>query len=177
MADAFGAPLHYVRGNHDVGSAWAQAERGLLPGPMPEATVVVEAGLGPHRLLGLTGVQPPRDTRCGAGTMWRRAFAGWMRARSSGPLVVVSHAPPRGLNDAADLDASWLHRLPLARRRLAPPIWLHGHTALVRRGLDARCARHGPTLLYNCTGATLVELVPAAAGARAWMRASRFGRP
>ena len=45
--------------------------------------------------------------------------------------------------------------------RLQPPLWLHGHTALVRRGLDARCLQHDRTLLYNCTGATLVELVPA----------------
>jgi hypothetical protein len=39
-------------------------------------------------------------------------------------------------------------------------LWLHGHTALVRRGIDGRSVRHGETLLYNCTGATLVELVP-----------------
>src|SRR5690606_36303378 len=36
VTDAFGAPLHYVRGNHDVGSAWTASERGFLPAPMPE---------------------------------------------------------------------------------------------------------------------------------------------
>ena len=44
--------------------------------------------------------------------------------------------------------------------RLRPPLWLHGHTALVRRGIDDRSARLGDTTFYNCTGATLVELMP-----------------
>ena len=31
LADAFGVPLLYVRGNHDVGGAWAEAEREHVP--------------------------------------------------------------------------------------------------------------------------------------------------
>jgi Icc-related predicted phosphoesterase len=159
VADAFDAPLHYVRGNHDVGAAWVQAEGTLLPGPMPEGAIVTEGGLG---LIGFSGspVYSHRGHEVGATTMLRRAFVGWMRARSSGPLIVVSHAPPRGLNDASDPTHRGFAAFRWLVDRLAPPIWLHGHTALVRRGLDARCTRHGPTLLYNCTGATLVELVP-----------------
>jgi Predicted phosphoesterases, related to the Icc protein len=94
--------------------------------------------------------------------MWLRAIRGWLALwRHRRPLLVISHAPPRGLNDARDET----HRGFVAFRwlidRLRPPLWLHGHTALVRRGLDARCLQHDGTLLYNCTGATLVELVPA----------------
>ena len=33
VSDAFHAPLRYIRGNHDVGSAWAHTERTLLPEP------------------------------------------------------------------------------------------------------------------------------------------------
>jgi hypothetical protein len=44
--------------------------------------------------------------------------------------------------------------------RLRPPLWLHGHTRLMRRDSTGRLFRHGPTLLYNCTGAVLVELTP-----------------
>jgi hypothetical protein len=159
VADAFGAPLHYVRGNHDVGSAWVNAERGMLPRPMPEATVVTEAGIG---LIGFSGspVYSGRGHEVGTGAMWRRAISGWMRARTRGPLLVVSHAPPRGLNDAEDPTHQGFTAFRWLVDRLAPPLWLHGHTALVRRGIDARCARHGATLLYNCTGSTLVELVP-----------------
>jgi hypothetical protein len=159
VADAFGAPLRYVRGNHDVGSAWAQAEGGILPLSMPEATVVTEAGVA---LIGFSGspVYSGRGHEIGALTMWRRALTGWLRARSRGPVLVVSHAPPRDLNDAPDLTHRGFTAFRWLVDRLTPPIWLHGHTALVRRGVDARCARHGPTVLYNCTGATLIELVP-----------------
>ena len=44
--------------------------------------------------------------------------------------------------------------------RIDPPLWLHGHTALVRRGIDDRIATHGGTTFYNCTGSTLIELLP-----------------
>ena len=37
VSDAFGAPLRYVRGNHDVGAAWAHTEPAILPEPMPDA--------------------------------------------------------------------------------------------------------------------------------------------
>ena len=60
VADAFGVPLHYVRGNHDVGSAWSHTEPALLPEPMPDATLVDEAGL---RIIGFSG----SPTYCGRG--------------------------------------------------------------------------------------------------------------
>lgn len=159
VADAFGVPLRYVRGNHDVGSAWVHAERLLLPRPMPEGKVVDEAGL---HLLGFSG--SPRYSDRGMqfteAEMWLRVGAAALSARGAGPLLVMTHAPPRDTND----DADPAHRGFRAFRWLAdvihPPLWLHGHTALVRRGLDARCARRNRTLFYNTTGATLVELDP-----------------
>ena len=73
---------------------------------------------------------------------------------------MVSHAPPRDVNDDDDI----AHRGFVAFRwlveRIRPPLWLHGHTALVRRGIDDRLARHNGTAFYNCTGATLIELLP-----------------
>ncbi|MGH2357554.1 MAG: hypothetical protein ACRDGJ_06020, partial [Candidatus Limnocylindria bacterium] len=52
VADAFGVPLRYVRGNHDVGSAWIHAEHQLLPRPLRDGRVVEESGL---HLLGFSG--------------------------------------------------------------------------------------------------------------------------
>jgi uncharacterized protein len=160
VTDAFGAPLVYVRGNHDVGSAWVHSERRNLPEPIPDGAVRAEAGL---RIAGFSG--SPRYNNRGmqvsALRMWIRVASAWPRLQRNVPLLMVSHAAPRGLNDADD----HAHRGFTAFRwlvdRLAPPLWLHGHTALVRRGLDDRTVRYGPTILYNCTGATLVELVPA----------------
>ncbi len=162
VADAFGAPMRYVRGNHDVGSAWVHTEHALLPAPMPDARVVTEAGLS---LIGFSGspIYSGRGLEVSGSTMWRRAITGWLRGRAARPLIVVTHTPPRDINDDDDLTHRGFPAFRWLAERLRPPLWLHGHTALVRRGLDDRCARHGETLFYNCTGSTLIELTPPAA--------------
>lgn len=159
VTDAFDAPLRYVRGNHDVGSAWSATRRTLLPVPMPDGRVVEEDGL---RLLGFSGspVYSEGPMQVSALGMWTRVIRSSSAAQRAKPVLVVSHAPPRDMND----DDDRAHRGFTAFRwlvdRLAPPLWLHGHTALVRRGIDDRCATHNGTLFYNCTGATLIELHP-----------------
>lgn len=159
VTDAFHAPLRYVRGNHDVGAAWAHTERELLPHAMPDATLVEDAGL---RIIGFSGSPRynARELQISELAMWTKVVVAWLRSLRARPLLVVTHAPPRDVND----DQDRAHRGFLAYRwlaqRLAPPLWLHGHTALVRRGIDDRSATHGETLFYNCTGATLVELMP-----------------
>jgi uncharacterized protein len=159
VTDAFHAPLRYIRGNHDVGSAWADTERTHLPEPMADGRIVGELGL---RIVGFSG--SPRYNERGmqrsALGMWASVVGAWPRLRGTGPLLVVTHAPPRDVNDDDDL----AHRGFVAFRwlveRIRPPLWLHGHTALVRRGIDDRMARHNGTTFYNCTGATLIELMP-----------------
>jgi hypothetical protein len=158
VTDAFHAPLRYVRGNHDVGAAWLHSEHATLPEPMPEASVVTEAGLS---LIGFSGspVYSHRGHEVSALAMWSHAVRGWLSARSREPVLVVSHAPPRDVNDDDDLTHRGFTAFRWLAERLHAPLWLHGHTALVRRGIDARCARFAGTLFYNCTGATLIELV------------------
>ena len=86
-------------------------------------------------------------------------------------MLVVSHAPPRDVNDGEDLAHRGFTAFRWLTNRLQPPLWLHGHTALVRRGIDHRSASRNGTLFYNCTGATLIEL--AAGRGRRWMSRSR----
>jgi hypothetical protein len=159
VSDAFRAPLRYVRGNHDVGTAWSRARRMLLPEPMPEGRVCDELGIA---LIGFSG--SPRyneePMQVSSLAMWTRVLAAWGKAQRGRPLLVVSHAPPRGMNDGTDRAHRGFTAFRWLVRRLDAPLWLHGHTRLVRRGIDGRCARHAGTLLYNCTGATLVELLP-----------------
>ena len=159
VADAFGAPLRYVRGNHDVGAAWSATGRALLPEPMPDGHVVEEAGL---RFIGFSGspVYNERNMQVTALGMWAKVIGSWSAAQRARPLIVVSHAPPRDMNDDPDLAHRGFTSFRWLVDRLSPPLWLHGHTALVRRGIDDRCMRHEGTLFYNCTGATLVELQP-----------------
>ena len=166
LADAFGVPLLYVRGNHDVGSSWGATEREALPEPMADGRIQEEAGI---RLLPFSGApryaphgRPGAEQQVSGSTMWRRVLGAWPRAALHRPLLVVSHAAPRGLNDAADHAHRGFASFRWLVDRLAPTLWLHGHTALVRRGIDARSVRHAGTLLVNVTGATLVELTPPA---------------
>ncbi|HSJ00540.1 MAG TPA: metallophosphoesterase [Patescibacteria group bacterium] len=159
VTDAFHAPLRYVRGNHDVGAAWASSERSQLPEPMRDGAIVSEAGL---RLIGFSGSPRynERNLQVSSLGMWIKVIGAWVRASRVRPLIVVTHAPPRDVND----DHDHAHRGFAAFRwfvdRIDPPLWLHGHTALVRRGIDDRIATHAGTTFYNCTGATLVELLP-----------------
>lgn len=165
LADAFGVPLLYVRGNHDVGLAW-QHEQPSIPEPLRDGRVHDEDGL---RLLAFSGSpryaphgRPDADQQVSGLGMWRQVLGAMPGAMMQRPLLVLTHAAPRGLNDAPDP----AHRGFVAYRwlldRIRPPLWLHGHTALVRRGMDARSLRHDGTLLVNVTGATLVELLPPA---------------
>jgi Icc-related predicted phosphoesterase len=159
VSDAFHAPLRYVRGNHDFGPAWTHTERELLPQPMPDATVVEEIGI---RMIGFSGspVYNTRGMQVSAIGMWMRVFVAWLRTLRVRPLLVVTHAPPRDVNDDQDPAHRGFRSFRWLVRRLTPPLWLHGHTALVRRGIDDRSAKLGETLFYNCTGATLLELLP-----------------
>ena len=158
LADAFCVPLIYVRGNHDVGAAWRHEQRESLPAPLVDGRVHQELGL---RVIGFSGSPRynDRELQFSESTMWLRAIAAGIR-RPKAPILVISHTPPRGMNDDDDLPHRGFTAFRWLADRLAPPLWLHGHTALVRTGLDDRCVRHGNTLFYNCTGATLVELVP-----------------
>lgn len=158
IADAFPAvPMRYVRGNHDEGPAWAHTRRVVLPEPMRDGEVVEEAGI---RLIGFSGspVYNQGGMQVSGIGMWMRVLASSMRAARRRPVMVVTHAPPRGVNDDTDLAHRGFPAFRWLADRLRPPLWLHGHTALVRRGIDDRSARRNGTLFYNCTGATLVEL-------------------
>jgi Icc-related predicted phosphoesterase len=160
VADAFrGVPLVYVRGNHDVGSAWAHEQRASLPEPLADGQLHEEAGLS---IVGFSGSPrySDRGMEVSALQMWLRVLPAWHRLRGRGPLLVLTHAAPRGMNDAPDKAHRGFEAFRWLAERLTPPLWLHGHTALVRRGLDERILRANGTVLYNCTGATLIELCP-----------------
>jgi hypothetical protein len=161
VADAFHrVPLVYVRGNHDTGEAWAIGERTTRPEAIADGRLRIEAGLP---ILGFSGspvYNRPSPVQVSGLRMWLHALRGALTSLGRRPLLVISHAPPRGLNDADDVTHRGFDALRWLIDVLRPPLWLHGHTALVRRGLDSRSVSRDGTLLYNCTGSTLVELVP-----------------
>ncbi len=153
LADAFHAPLLYVRGNHDRGANWSVGRADL-----PHA---LDRGLEKLAGLPVAGLSWPGEARGQAvrdeGAAWRQALGTWLRLRGARPLIVLSHVPPRGLGDVPEDD---YHRGFAAYRwlcrRLGPRLWLHGHTAPAAAG-DWR-VDWGATTLVNATGAVLVEI-------------------
>lgn len=169
VGDAFCVPVHYVRGNHDVGESWELSDndptQSRAPEALPDGRVVREAGI---RIVGFSGSPPysARGFEVPAGKMWWRVGRFGLFQRRGRPLLVVTHAAPRDAGDGPDQPHRGFRAFRWLAERLQPPLWLHGHTTLARRDREARSTRLGRTLLYNCVGSTLVELTPPDGGPR-----------
>ena len=158
LADAFNAPLVYVRGNHDRGGQWHER-----PLPVPgwlEAGRIERLGGVPIVGLEWPGVDEPGNRRR-PWLAWRQAIRvarALVTARLwRGPILVLSHVPPAGVGDTTT-DAYHVG-FPAYRwllDRLAPPIWLHGHTTTA--SVSRLVERSGASVVANATGALLVEL-------------------
>ena len=165
LADAFNAPLVYVRGNHDRGGEWEERPLGA-PAWLEAGRIDRIAGIGIVG-LGWPGVLDPGNRRR-PWLAWRQSLAIARRALRSRlalrrePLVVISHVPPAGIGDAPDPFHRGFGAYRWLLGLLKPPIWIHGHTttASVERLLE----QSGSTAVANATGAMLIELVPPAAG-------------
>jgi hypothetical protein len=164
LCDAFAVPMAYVRGNHDRGGRWQESSQELAPHPLESGAL--------HELDGLlvVALEWPGlrhgDRARHDGTAWTDALRvtrgrTWrqFRGRASGPVVVVSHAPPHGVGDtAADAYHLGFAGYRWLLDRLAPPLWLHGHVPPASVG--SWRVQHGPTTVVNATGAVLVEFRP-----------------
>ena len=163
LGDAFHVPVAYIRGNHDRGGHWrdtvSDAPRPLRSGRLTEICGLTVA---PFEWPGVGSTRAALRDERGAWFDVLRAARGLLARRlrgPAGPVLVLSHAPPRGVGDST---ADPYHLGYAAYRwlldRVRPPLWLHGHVtpASVRDWRDA-C---GPTTVANVTGAVLVELTP-----------------
>ena len=164
LADAFGVPLVYVRGNHDRGGGWEEEKR-LAPRPLDSGGATTLAGI---RIAGLAwpGVERRGNERH-AGLAWYDALRvawHWLLSRVSGRgsrLLVISHVPPAGAGDApADPYHMGFGAYRWLLHRVRPPVWLHGHTTTA--SVPTLLVRDDGTTLVNVTGAVLLELVPPA---------------
>jgi hypothetical protein len=165
LADAFRAPLVYVRGNHDHGGDWDEREP-VVPRPMSSGSTSRLAGLTvaalewPGAGSAHNARRPDLAWRDATGLLWRRVRRR-LRPRGSGrdePMLVISHAAPEGAGDGPDLYHRGFPAYRMLLERLRPPVWLHGHTTTA--SVDTLVVRSGRTTLVNVTGAVLVELVP-----------------
>jgi hypothetical protein len=158
LADAFKAPLLYVRGNHDRDAGWTVGAE-HIPEPLDRF----------EQLDGLTiaGLSWPGKDR---GRAERDGTAAWWQAATTvakatvsrqWPDIILSHVPPRGLGDAAEDDYhrgfSGYHWLC---RALHPRLWLHGHTTTA--SIEDWRVTYGDTVLVNVTGGVLIEIADSA---------------
>jgi hypothetical protein len=160
LGDAFGVPVAFVRGNHDRGGHWSETARRaphhLVSGHLVNVQGITVApfewpGLQPHRALRNEWRAWLDVLRAEQGVIVRRLLG------RGAPILVLSHAPPRGVGDK---DSDPYHHGYRGYRwlleRLRPPLWLHGHTTPASVA-DWR-APHGPTMVANVTGSVVVEL-------------------
>jgi uncharacterized protein len=160
VADALRAPVAYVRGNHDRGSAWVAGAGRSLPPAAPPSGLDGDRAAG-LRIVGLgwPGVENEETQPSERGAWWQAVRAAFAQLRRRGPLLVISHVPPQGLGD---MPGSNYHRGFAGYRwlvgRLRPALWLHGHVHPA--AAEAIVVEAGTTPIINVTGATLIDLDP-----------------
>ena len=170
LGDAFKVPVVFVRGNHDRGGHWSETAR-RAPDHLRSGHLVDVAGItvAPFEWPGLHTDRAMRDEL----HAWRDVLRLWRTLasrrlfRGQAPILVISHAPPRGVGDHA---ANRYHLGYAAYRwlldRLRPPLWLHGHVDPASK-TDWRTSC-GPTVVANVTGSVVVELIPPSPRSVAW---------
>lgn len=159
LADAFDAPLVYVRGNHDRGGDWEErplrVPAWLEPGRVDRLAGVAIVGLGWPGLFEAGNRRRPW-------LAWRQAWAIGRRAlrdrltRRREPFIVISHVPPAGIGDARDAYHQGFGAYRWLLGNLRPPVWIHGHTTTA--SVTTMLERTDDTAVANATGAVLVEL-------------------
>jgi uncharacterized protein len=155
LADAFRAPLVYVRGNHDRGGPWPEPRQ--VPPPSQGLSEDAMTGLP---LLGLPWPTSNRGpARHDEGAAWWQVLrlSGRRLVASAAPVLVFSHAPPRGAGDTpSDPYHVGFRAYRFVLDRLKPPLWLHGHSALAAS--SSWHTRAAGTEVVNVTGTVLIEL-------------------
>jgi Icc-related predicted phosphoesterase len=162
LGDAFGVPVAYVRGNHDRGGHWSETAT-HAPTHLSSGHLIQVGGItvAPFEWPGLRRDEAPRDEWLA----WRDVIRAWrtlLVRRVLGrraPVLVVSHAPPRGVGDH---EANRYHLGYAAYRwlldGLRPPLWIHGHVNPAT--IEDWRETHGSSMVANVTGSVVVELVP-----------------
>ena len=170
-----GAPLYYVRGNHDPSEEKAAPAGCIsLDGRVVNAGDLTLAGLSGSRWYsGGANQYTERAMRHRVRMLSARITLGALGGRKR-PDVFVTHASPFGLGDREDpAHVGFEAFLPLIDRH-EPPLWLHGHVHLYGPEVaDQRVTSRGTTRVVNVYGHQILE-VPRSETAR-WVASSKSG--
>lgn len=155
-----GAPLYYVRGNHDPAEdRGAPAGCVSLDGRVVDAGGLTLAGLsGSRRYSGGPNQYTERVMRRRAYMLSARISLGSLKGRKK-PSVFVTHAPPSGLGDREDTCHRGFEAFLSLIDRHEPSLWLHGHVHLYGpETADRRVTGRGATRVVNVYGHQILEL-------------------
>ncbi len=155
LATLYGAPLLFVRGNHDP-----PGRKGAYPaGAEIDGRVVVEHGLVIGGLEGCIryndGAHQYTERQMMAKVMALRLRLGLRRRLD----VLITHGPPPGATEGADAAHRGLRAVRRAVEWMKPQLLLHGHVHPHGRDI-VRQTRLGATTVINVVGHRVIE-VPA----------------
>lgn len=166
--DALGCPLFYVRGNHDKVVEYTSTGQYTYP----------QGGIDLHRKtaiyngLILAGVEGSLKYRSGSflytqNEMWMHVF--WLvpalfinRLRYGRFVdVVITHAPPAGINDREDLPHQGIRAFRWLVEVFRPAYFFHGHIHILRPDTETEMI-YGSTRVINTYGfrETTLDLPP-----------------
>lgn len=139
ILDALGAPLYFVRGNHDRVVEYSTAGQRTHP----HGAVDLHRQVTRYRGLLLAGVEGSLRYRPGnfqytQAEMWRHVFSLVPRLLVNRALygryldIFVAHAPPAGIHDDVDLPHQGIRAFRWLIRNFQPCFFFHGHVHVRR---------------------------------------------
>ena len=154
LATAYGAPLVFVRGNHDPPAG----EGDYVAAAEIDGRVVKEKGL---LIAGLEGSIRYSDGphQYSERQMLAKVWLLRLRVRLRHPDILITHGPPAGVNEGTDPPHKGLKAIRRAVDWMRPRLLLHGHVHAYGREI-VREARLGETRVINVVGHRLIELAP-----------------
>ena len=148
------APLYYVKGNHDIRYTPA-----ALPGCKNIHGRVIT--FGNLKIMGLEGSMwynggPNQYTEAAMKKqIFRMEFTLWRKK----PIhMVITHAPPLGIHDKADLCHKGFEVFNRLIARLRPDYFIHGHIHQAYDRFEDRVTLSGTTKVINTCGHTIIEI-------------------
>jgi uncharacterized protein len=152
LATLYGAPLLFVRGNHDP----PDRKGDYPPDAEIDGRVVTERGL---LIAGLEGCIRYSDGphQYTERQMTAKALALRFRLRGRRPDVLITHGPPAGINEGSDPPHRGLRAVRRAVEWMHPRLLLHGHVHPYGRDTP-REGQLGETRVINVVGHRLIEV-------------------
>ena len=153
----FNVPLLYVAGNHDPDNYQVPGGQDI-DGHVTKVKDLVVTGLGGSRRYKADGRHQYSEAQMHLRLlpMLPRLLLRRLR-HGSGTDILVTHAPPRGIHDAADLAHTGFNAFQRLIRAVRPRLLLHGHVHLWSNTQTRETSLDG-TQILNVYPVRLIEL-------------------